>query len=185
MTEGHLSDTQIIEQFEQEATRDAAFKQLVVKYQEKLYWLIRRMVNDHEDANDVLQNVFVKVWKNLSKFRRDSELYTWLYRIATNETLSFLKKQKRRMTDELDDHVSADALTVGNDAGFSGGEIQRKLHSAINKLPDKQRLVFNLRYFEEMPYNEMSETLGTSVGALKASYHLAVKKIEKNIMLPD
>lgn len=138
-----------------------------------MYWHIRKMVLDHDDAHDVLQNTFIKVWKALPKFRGDSKLYTWLYRIATNESLNHLRSQKKTMadTDEI-------AYKLTGDAYFDGDEIQAKLYEAIATLPEKQKAVFNLKYFEEMKYEEMSDVLETSVGALKASYHHAVNKIK-------
>jgi RNA polymerase sigma-70 factor (ECF subfamily) len=143
---------------------------------------VRRLVVAHDDANDVLQNVFIKVWNGLANFREDSQLYTWLYRIATNESLSFLEQQKRRGTISLDEEGSETlANQVKADTNFDANKLEWKLQVAIQKLPEKQRLVFNLRYFDEMPYQEMSRILETSEGALKASYHHAAKKIEEFI----
>ena len=177
-----VTDEQILEQFRNETTKEKGFTTLVEKYQEKLYWHIRRIVLNHTDADDVLQNVFIKVWKNLDKFKENSKLYTWLYRIATNESLTFLKKRNRRSSTplETDDYDLGAMLT--SDPYFDGDEIQIKLQKAIENLPDKQKLVFKMRYYEEMKYDDMSEVLGTSVGALKASYHHAVKKIEKALV---
>lgn len=174
-----MTDQQIIDKFAQPEERQLAFKELVNNYQEKLYWHIRKMVINHADADDVLQNVFIRVWKNLDGFRSDSSLYTWLYRIATNECLSFLKQQKRRRIfgNGADNNEALSKLE--DDEYFEGDEIQRKLQQALLVLPDKQRLVFNMKYFDEMKYTEMSEILDTSVGALKSSYHHAVKKIEE------
>ena len=173
-----IDDRIILESFKDEQTRELAFTQLVRKYQERLYWHIRRMVLEHEDANDVLQNVFIKVWKNLSKFKEESNLYTWLYRIATNETLTWLDQKKRRRSLSLSDTESALANTLEAQKGFDANKLEWKLQQAIQSLPEKQRVVFNLRYYDEMPYEEMSTVLDTSVGALKASYHHAVKKVE-------
>ncbi|MDR0811519.1 MAG: sigma-70 family RNA polymerase sigma factor [Paludibacter sp.] len=159
--------------------RSDAFSRVVRLYQERIYWHIRKMVLLHDDANDVMQNTFLKAWNGLDGFRGDSQISTWLYRIATNETLTFLANKKAKAA------LSVDAvdLNVANylraDAYFDGDELQADLQQAIATLPEKQRLVFNMRYYEEMPYEEMEEILGTSVGALKASYHHAVKKIEK------
>lgn len=155
-----------------------AFSMIVSTYSRRIYWHVRRMVNDHEDSNDLVQNIFVKVWENLGRFRGDAKLYTWIYRIASNEALNFLAQRKRRATLSLTDHEDqlATKSVHGNDPG--GEEISQRLDQAIHMLPEKQKLVFNLKYFEEMPYNEMAEVTGTSVGALKASYHHAVKKIE-------
>lgn len=174
-----ISDFTILEKFRDESCREYAFNLLVKKYQQKIYWHIRRMVIEHEDANDLVQNVFIKVWNNLGNFREQSQLYTWLHRIATNETLNFLNQKKKRFfipMENVEKNLS-EKLTVSKD--FSGDEIAMKLQKAILTLPQKQRLVFNMRYYEEMPYEEMSNILGTSVGALKASFHIAVKKIEE------
>jgi RNA polymerase sigma-70 factor (ECF subfamily) len=139
------------------------------------------MVTTHEDADDVVQNTFIKVFRNLDKFKGDSKLYTWIYRIATNESLTFLKKRKRRYSESLDDEESNIEKKLSADAYFDGNKVQMMLQKAIISLPAKQKAVFNLRYYEEMPYNDMAEVLNTSVGALKASYHHAVKKIEDYI----
>ena len=173
-----MSDHLLVASFKDEKLREASFTLLVRKYQERLYWHIRRMVVEHEDANDILQNVFIKVWKNLGEFREESNLYTWLYRIGTNEALTWIEQQKRRISVSISDNedVFADRLVAQKD--FDPSKIEWKLQQAIQTLPEKQRLVFNLRYYDEMPYEEMSGVLGTSVGALKASYHHAVKKVE-------
>ncbi|MDB5203263.1 MAG: sigma-70 family polymerase sigma factor [Ferruginibacter sp.] len=175
-------DKELLLLFKNEATREAAFTSIVKKYQEKLYWHIRRMLADHDDANDVVQNMFIKVWKNLENFREDSQLYTWLYRIATNESLSFLEQQKKRSATSLSDDESSVVNKLQADKDFDGNKLEWKLQLAIQQLPEKQKAVFNLRYFEEMPYEEMSRVLETSEGALKASYHHAVKKIEDYIL---
>ena len=177
-----LDDKELLFQFKVEATRELAFTRIIKKYQEKLYWHIRRMVVEHEDANDVLQNMFIKVWKNLDNFREDSQLYTWLYRIATNESLSFIEQQKKRSSVSLSDEESHLSNKLQADKHFDGNKLEWKLQLAIQQLPEKQRAVFNLRYFDEMPYEEMSRVLETSEGALKASYHHAVKKIEDYIL---
>lgn len=172
-----LEDGVIIDMILEEVTRDAGFKALMVKYQEKLYWHIRRMVHHHEDANDVIQNTFIKVYRNISNFKKESQLFTWLYRIATNESITFLKqKKKREGQDGLENELSIQHLKA--DEYFDGDQAQELLALAMNQLPDKQRVVFNLRYYEEMSYADMAEVLETSIGALKASYHHAVKKIE-------
>jgi len=173
-----ISDSDILNKFRAKDTSNEAFNQLVLKYQERLYWHIRRMVIDHDDADDVLQNVFIKVWKSLDRFREEAKLYTWLYQIATNECLTFLKKKKTRYFLPLNDVEAELEQSISNDDYYTGDEIQEKLQKALLKLPEKQRLVFNMKYYEEMKYEEMSEILKTSVGALKASYHHAVKKIE-------
>ncbi len=174
-----VSDEEILKEFKDPATKEKAFNKLVNAYQERLYWHIRRIVLVHADADDVLQNVFVKIWKNLAKFQQNSKLYTWLYRIATNESLTFINSRKRKKTTplETDDYDLKSMLS--SDPFFDGDDLQIRLEEAIETLPDKQKIVFKLRYYEEMKYDEMSEVTGTSVGALKASYHHAVKKIEK------
>ena len=177
-----LDDKELLFQFKNEATKEAAFTRIIKKYQEKLYWHIRRMVVEHEDANDVLQNMFIKVWKSLDNFREDSQLYTWLYRIATNESLTFLQQQKKRSSLSIDDEDSTIGNKIKADEHFDANKLEWKLQLAIQKLPEKQRAVFNLRYYDEMPYEEMSRVLETSEGALKASYHHAVKKIEDYIL---
>lgn len=173
-----ISDSTILEKFRDETSREYAFTLLVKKYQQRIYWHIRKMVIEHEDANDVVQNTFIKVWNGLKNFKEQSQLYTWLYRIATNEALTFLNQKKRRFAIPMEkvEMVLSEKLTVSKD--FSGDEIAMKLQKAILTLPEKQRLVFNMRYYEETPYEEMSKIFGTSVGALKASFHIAVKKIE-------
>jgi RNA polymerase sigma-70 factor (ECF subfamily) len=163
------------------ATREKGFTYIIQKYQERLYWHVRRLVLDHDDANDVLQNVFVKVWKNLEGFREDAQLYTWLYKIATNECLTFLEKQKKNNSVSLSDVETGLSNSLKADAQFDPNKLEWKLQRAILALPEKQRIVFNLRYYDEMPYEEMSRVLDTSEGALKASYHHAVKKIEEFI----
>ena len=178
----HLDDKELLMQFKNESSKEAAYTRIIKKYQEKLYWHIRRMVVEHEDANDVLQNMFIKVWKNLDNFREDSQLYTWLYRIATNESLSFLEQQKKRTSSSLSDDDGYLSNKLVADKDFDGNKLEWKLQLAIQQLPQKQKAVFNLRYFEEMPYEEMSRVLETSEGALKASYHHAVKKIEDYIL---
>ncbi len=175
-------DIALLQEFRIPATKEKAFTAIIKKYQEKLYWHIRRMVIDHEDANDVLQNMFIKVWNGLENFREDSQLYTWLYRIATNESLSFLEQQKKRSSVSMDQEENGLANQLQADKHFDGNKLEWKLQMAIQKLPEKQRVVFNLRYFDEMPYEEMSRVLDTSEGALKASYHHAVKKIEDFIL---
>ena len=171
-------DQEIIEQFRNEQTRNYAFNLLVREYQKRLYWHIRKIIIDHDDTDDVLQNVFIKVWKNLSNFKEESQLFTWIYRIATNESINFLNQKKKRAGIPLDDVSAFLANNLESDSYYKGDEIQTKLQKAILTLPDKQRIVFNMKYFDEMKYEEMSKILETSVGALKASYHHAVKKIE-------
>ncbi|TWR27889.1 sigma-70 family RNA polymerase sigma factor [Mucilaginibacter achroorhodeus] len=178
-------DEEILSKFRDEKTRNEAFNILLKKYQQKIYWHVRRMVIDHDDADDITQDVFIKIWKNLPGFRNDAQLYTWMYRIATNECITFLNKKKQKNNVSLDDVDYELSDTLSSSDQFSGDKIQMKLQQAILTLPDKQRLVFNMKYFDDMKYEEMSEVLGTSVGALKASYHLAVKKIESFILSND
>ena len=177
----HPDDKELLCQFRDAATKERAFTAIIKKYQEKLYWHVRRLVVDHDDTNDTLQNMFIKVWKGLENFREDSQLYTWLYRIATNESLSFLEQQKRRGTISLNDVESSLSNKVKADTNFDANKLEWRLQIAIQQLPEKQRIVFNLRYFDELSYHEMSRILDTSEGALKASYHHAAKKIEEFI----
>lgn len=175
------SDKELIGLFRVTESRDRAFTLIVAKYQEKLYWHIRKLLIRHDDTDDTLQNTFVKVWTGLENFREDSSLYTWLYRIATNEALSFLNSKKRRFLLPLVDVEKQLSNSLENDPYFNGDELQLKLQKALLTLPEKQRIVFNMKYFDELKYEEMAEILETSVGALKASYHHAVKKIEKYV----
>lgn len=166
-------------QLSQPHKRAGAFTKLARDYQERLYWHIRKMVLSHEDANDVLQNTFLKAWNGLDGFRGDSLVSTWLYRIATNETLTFLTNKRMRNVNSMEELEDVLLQNLQADSYFNGNEIQLKLQKAILTLPEKQRLVFNMKYFEDITYDQMEAILGTSVGALKASYHHAVKKIEK------
>jgi RNA polymerase sigma factor (sigma-70 family) len=180
-----VEDAEILSKFQNEKTRNEAFNMLLKKYQQKIYWHIRRMVIDHDDSDDLVQDVFIKVWKNLANFRNDAQLYTWMYRIATNECITFLNKKKQKNNISLDDVSYELADTLTDSTYFNGDAAQRKLQEAILTLPDKQRMVFNLKYFDDMKYEEMSQVVGTSVGALKASFHLAVKKIEAFLLSKD
>jgi RNA polymerase sigma factor (sigma-70 family) len=175
-------DSELLNLFRQPATKEKGFTDIIKKYQERLYWHVRRMVVDHDDANDVLQNVFIRVWNGLENFREDAQLYTWLYRIATNESLSFLEQQKKKAAVSLSEVESGLSNKIKADKYFDAGKLEWKLQLAIQQLPDKQRAVFTLRYYDEMPYEEMSRVLETSEGALKASYHHAAKKIEDYIL---
>jgi RNA polymerase sigma factor (sigma-70 family) len=177
-----LEDKELLHQFKQPAEKERAFTEIIKKYQEKLYWHIRRIVVDHDDANDILQNMFIKVWNSLANFREDSQLYTWLYRIATNECFTFLEQLKRRSSISLSDVESGLVNKIKADQNFDANKLEWKLQVAIQHLPEKQRIVFSLRYYDEMPYEEMSRVLETSEGALKASYHHAAKKIENYII---
>jgi len=177
-----LDDDEILLKLRDERQRDAGFRLLISKYKVKLYHHIRRMVNDHEDTDDILQNTFVKIFRGIDGFRETSSLYTWIYRIVTNETLTFIKIKNRRATDSLDADDSRDvAGYMHNQRDLSADDINDILVSAIGLLPEKQKLVFNLRYYDEMSYADMAEVTDTSEGALKASYHHAVKKIEEKL----
>lgn len=175
-------DKELLFLFRNIETKEKAFTILIKKYQEKLYWHIRRMVLDHDDTNDILQNVFIKVWKSLGNFREDSQLFTWLYRIATNECLTFLDQQKKRAAVSFDNIGNNFSNKLKAQEGFDANKLEWKLQIAIQQLPEKQKLVFNLRYYDEMPYEQMSKILETSEGALKASYHHAARKIEDYIL---
>lgn len=175
----NIPEKELIKLCRNPETRNYGFNILVKSYQEKIYWLIRRIVIDHEDSNDITQNVFIKVWKNLDNFREEAKLYSWIYRIATNEALAFLKQKRTLSFLPFHDVKNKLSQSLYDTDSFSGNEIQIKLHKAILKLPDKQRIVFNMKYFDEITYEQMSEILDTSVGSLKASFHFAVKKIEK------
>jgi RNA polymerase sigma factor (sigma-70 family) len=180
-----VEDAEILQKFTVEKTRQEAFNLLLNKYQQKIYWHIRRMVVNHDDADDLVQDVFIKVWKNLANFRNDSQLYTWIYRIATNECITFLNKKKLKNNTPLDEVSAELAESLIEPSYFNGNDIQLKLQKAILTLPDKQRLIFNMKYFDDMKYEEISEVLGTTVGALKASFHIAVKKIEAFMLNED
>ena len=173
------SDDELLERLRDESSRNKAFSAMVARYGERLYWHIRKIVVVHEDADDVLQNTFLKAWKGLESFKGESQLYTWLYRIATNESINFLNQKRGRQMMSVEDVGYELSQSLHHDAYFSGDELQFQLQKAILSLPEKQRLVFNMKYFDDTPYEEMSEILGTSVGALKASYHHAVKKIKE------
>lgn len=170
-----IDEKALLKQLRDASTKEAAFTRLVREYQEPLYWQIRRMVVIHDDADDVLQNTFIKAWSAIDSFRQESRLQTWLFRIAINESLNHLSKKKQVLS--LDQTEIGIADTLASDSYFDGDEVQKQFQTAINSLPEKQRLVFNLKYFDEMKYEDMSDILGTSIGALKASYHHAVKKI--------
>jgi len=172
------SEKRLITALQNPKTQDKAFRELMTLYKERLYWHIRNIVKTHDDTDDVLQNTFVKVYRNISNFKGDSKLYSWLYRIATNESITHINKIAKRQQISVEDIQYQLADSLHADSYFSGDEIQAKLQLALAKLPQKQQLVFNMKYFEAMKYNDISVVLGTSVGALKASYHHAVKKIE-------
>ncbi|MDE6283517.1 MAG: RNA polymerase sigma factor [Muribaculaceae bacterium] len=172
-------DTDLIERLRQPATCREAFNDVMRRYSEPLYWQIRRMVESHDDANDILQNTFLKAWQSVDGFRGDAKLSTWLYKIALNESITFLAKERKRLSISIDDEESHLVNLIESDEYVDGDDLALKLRKAVASLPEKQRLVFNMKYYDEMKYEQMSEILGTSVGALKASYHIAVKKIEQ------
>lgn len=175
-----IEDQQILDWIAAPETKEKGFKYLLDKYKQKLYWHVRRMVLNHDDADDVLQNTFIKVYKSIDHFEQKSSLFTWLYRIATNETLTFLERNKKYSYDHLDNQEEHPAIShLRADPYFDGDELRLRLEEALLSLPEKQKLVFQMRYYDEMSYKDMSEVLQTSEGALKASYHHAVKKIEE------
>lgn len=173
-----IDEGQLVAMLSDSATQRKAFELVVRQYSEQLYWQVRRIVLDHEDANDVMQNVMLKAWSNIEHFRKDSKISTWLYRIAINESLDFLRRKKGVSTVSADEATGI-ANTLMADQYFDGDETEAQLQEAIAQLPEVQRTVFNLRYYDEMKYSEMSKILDTSEGALKASYHIAVKKISE------
>ncbi|TNE80192.1 MAG: sigma-70 family RNA polymerase sigma factor [Bacteroidetes bacterium] len=178
------TETELIAGLRDENTRSLAFSVLLDKYQERLYWHLRKMLNDHADADDALQNTFMKAWQNIESFRGDSKLFTWLYRVASNEGLAILQRRKKKgmLSIHSEEEEEGPVMQIAGSVETKGADyIERKLEEALDTLPEKQRLVFQLKYFEEMKYEEMSEVLETSVGALKASYHHAVKKIQNFI----
>lgn len=180
-----IDEKQLVESLQDPKSARKAFDTLMRTYGEQIYWQIRKMVLSHDDANDLLQQTFLKAWNNLENFRGDAKLSTWLYKIAVNESINFLNKERKRLNVTADpEDDSADDFLIRNlqaDEYFDGDELQLELQKAIASLPEKQRLVFNMRYFDDMKYEQISEILGTSVGALKANYHHAVKKIEEYI----
>lgn len=173
-----VAEETLVAELKDKKTQGKAFEVLVNQYKERLYWHIRRIVLNHDDADDVLQNTFIKVYHNIEGFKANSKLYSWMYRIATNESLTFLEKKSKKLgksTTEMQEYL---VENLEADVYFEGDAIQLKLQQALATLPEKQKLVFNMKYFQEMKYEEISEILETSVGALKTSYHLATKKIE-------
>ena len=171
-------DKEILELIKVQGKSEQGFRLLVQVYQERIYWQIRRMVYNHDDANDIMQNTFIKIYKGINRFKEQSKLYTWIYRIASNEAISFLKKQKRQQSISIDDGDQGVYHLLQADPYFEGDAFELMFQQALAVLPEKQKLVFNLRYYDELSYKEISEILGTSEGGLKASYHHAVKKIE-------
>jgi RNA polymerase sigma-70 factor (ECF subfamily) len=178
-----LEDKDLLEKIRNPETRSYGFNMLVRTYQQRVYWLVRKMVIDHDDANDLTQEIFIKIHKAIDNFREDAQLYTWIYRIATNECLTFLNRKKKRFFLPIEDVSATLASKIDSDPNITGDEIQKKLQKALLQLPDKQRLVFNMKYFDDLSYEDISEITNTSVGALKASYHHAVKKIEDFLTL--
>lgn len=176
-----MQESSVIKKFKEPKTKEVAFREIVSNYQERIYWHVRKIVISHDDADDVTQEAFIKIYRGLENFREDSQLFTWIYRIATNEALNHLKKQKRRTALSLDDAANELENHLSSGTYISGDEIQMKLQKALLKLPKKQRLVFNMKYFDDLKYDEISSITDTSVGALKASYHIAVKKIEEEL----
>jgi len=173
-----LNDQELLELFREEKSKERAFELIIKKYEQKIYWLIRRYVNDHNDADDLMQEVFIKIWKGLANFREDSQLYTWMFRIASNECVNFHRKNKQKVQVAIEDVNEQEFINKVGDNPMDGTKIQQKLQLALDTLPEKQKMVFHLKYYQEMKYEDMSQLLGTSVGALKASFHIAVKKIE-------
>lgn len=173
-----IAEIDLVEELKDTKTQSRAFEVLVNTYKQRLYWHIRSIVLNHDDTDDVLQNTFIKVFRNIASFKGDSKLYSWMYRIATNEALSFLKQKSRKQGVSNEELQSQLLDNLEADVYFEGDEIQIKLQKAIATLPEKQKLIFNMKYFQELKYEEISEILETSVGGLKASYHIATKKIE-------
>ncbi len=178
MSELPADNIELVERLRDPATVRDAFGEVIRIYSEPLYWQIRRLVQNHDDADDLLQNTFVKAWMSIENFRGDARLSTWLYKIALNESITFLAKERKRQGISLDDQESALISTIEADQDIDGNQLAQELRKAVAMLPEKQRIVFNMKYFDDMKYEDMSNILGTTVGALKASYHLAVKKIE-------
>ncbi len=176
------SDEELLHLFIQEGRQHYAFNLLVLKHQQKAYFFIRKLVINHDDANDVVQEVFIKIWRNLGNFRGESKFTTWMYRICTNESIDHLKRQRKGLFSSLEDVQKKLAHQIDQDPLYDGDEIRKKLDKAVLQLPHKQRIIFTLKYFEEKKFTEIAEITGTSVGALKAGYHHAVKKIEQFVM---
>ncbi|MCI2227862.1 RNA polymerase sigma factor [Polaribacter sp. MSW13] len=176
-----IDEVTFIEELKNAQTKEKAFRDLISQYKERLYWHIRKIVISHDDADDVLQNTFIKIFKNIDKFNQESKLFSWMYRIATNESITFINKRAKERNVDISDVQNELASTLESDVYFSGDEIQLILQKAIATLPQKQQLVFNMKYFDELKYSEISDILETSVGALKSSYFHAVKKIESYI----
>ena len=176
----YVTDNDIIKLY-CDGRQEEAFNGIVHAYTERLYWHVRRFLCSHEDTNDLLQDIFIKIWTALPSFRGDAKLYTWLYRIATNEVLNHLRKKRFKALISFEDSAASIEKMIDDDAHFNGNQLQRELHKAIQRLPEKQRIVFSLRYFDEMKYEDIAEITGTSVGALKASYHHAYNKVKDDM----
>lgn len=176
-----VEEQELVTALQTEEAKEAAFRELVVQYKERLYWQIRNMVLDHEDADDVLQNTFIKIFRNINSFKGESKLHTWMYRIAANESITFLNKKARRNNVSLENIKDQAVRKLESDVYFEGDKIQLQFQKAIATLPEKQRLVFTMKYFEDHTFEELSKILETSVGGLKSSYHIAVKKIREYI----
>ena len=173
-----IDEIDLLQQLKSETHKEKAFRTLITLYKERLYWHIRNIVKSHDDADDVLQNTFIKVFKNINTFKGDSKLFSWMYRIATNESITFINQNAKRLQTTSEEVQLLAINNLASDVYFEGSDIQLKLQKAIATLPEKQQLVFNMKYFQDLKYSELSEILETSEGALKASYHIAVKKIE-------
>lgn len=173
-----INESEFIQRLQNPKSKETAYRELLQLYKERLYWHIRKIVISHDDADDVLQNTFIKVYRNIDKFKGDSKLFSWLYRIATNESITYINKNAKRLQITNEEHQTNAINNLTADVYFEGDAIQLKLQKAIASLPQKQQLVFNMKYFEDLKYKDMSEILDTSEGALKASYHIATKKIE-------
>lgn len=173
-----INEAQLLEDLKSEKHKDQAFRTLMTLYKERLYWHIRNIVKSHDDADDVLQNTFIKVYSNIHNFKGDSKLFSWIYRIATNESITLLNKNTKQLLISNEDLQDSTITNLATDVYFDGNDLQLKLQEAISKLPQKQQLVFNMKYFQDLKYKDIADILETSEGALKASYHLAVKKIE-------
>ncbi len=173
-----IDEIDLLQQLKSETHKEQAFRTLITLYKERLYWHIRNIVKSHDDADDVLQNTFIKVFKNIDNFKGDSKLFSWMYRIATNESITFINHNAKRLQTTSEEVQQLALNNLASDVYFEGSDIQIKLQKAIATLPEKQQLVFNMKYFQDLKYSELSEILETSEGALKASYHIAVKKIE-------
>ncbi|MCX7697626.1 MAG: RNA polymerase sigma factor [Bacteroidales bacterium] len=181
----HPTDSEILALLKSDATRERGFTYLVNKYKENIYWVVRRIVFDHDDANDIVQNTFIKIWKYIPFFKEDSRIFTWMYRIAINEALSFLKNKKAHLKISLEEMIEQTGDSFKADSYFSGSKIQQKLWHEIQKLPEKQKIVFILKYFNNLSYDQISQILKTNISTLKVTYHIVVKKILENLAKND